>query len=237
MTRIAVISDVHADVAALRDALAQAERLGCERMLCAGDLVGYGLFPEETVVLVRDRNVTCICGNHDRWATDPAMSGSSAGLLSGDSLTYLANLPRVWTGTLDGVRLAMCHGTPKSDMDGVRPGTASSADVHHWLETAGSEVLIVGHTHAPGVIEDIAGGLIVNPGALAREGIHLPLVTVDSPDSNCIGERTAPRGTFGILDLPEKRFTVHAAADGSEVRVTAVKTGVTDRRGSSVAPR
>jgi hypothetical protein len=106
-----------------------------------------------------------------------------------------------------------------------------------WLETTESEVLIVGHTHAPGVIEDIGGGMIINPGALAREGIHLPLVTFDSSDGAAEGKKTAPRGTFGVLDLPEKRFTVHMAADGTEVRLATAKTGVVDRRGSSPATR
>jgi putative phosphoesterase len=229
--RVAVISDVHADIAALRDGLAQAARLGCERILCAGDLVGYGLFPAETIDLIREHDVTCVRGNHDRWATDPAMSGSSAGVLSDESLAYLTNLPRVWTGTLAGVRLALCHGTPKSDMDGVRPGAVSSDDVRRWLESAGADVLIVGHTHAPGLIEDIGGGMVINPGALAREGIHLPLVRFDSSGGAAGQKKTAPRGTFGILDLPAKRFTVHLAADGKEVHVATTKTGIADRRG------
>src|SRR5580658_692973 len=44
MSRLAIVSDVHADVHALRDALAQIERLGCDAVVCAGDLVDYGLF-------------------------------------------------------------------------------------------------------------------------------------------------------------------------------------------------
>jgi predicted phosphodiesterase len=43
MTRIAIISDVHADVRALTDALLRADRLGCDAIVCAGDLVDYGM--------------------------------------------------------------------------------------------------------------------------------------------------------------------------------------------------
>ncbi|HJX52260.1 MAG TPA: metallophosphoesterase family protein [Polyangia bacterium] len=80
--RLAVIADVHADIHALRDALAQAERLGCTAVVCAGDLVGYGLFPMKTINLLRERKIPCVRGNHDRWATDPKMPGASSGLLS-----------------------------------------------------------------------------------------------------------------------------------------------------------
>jgi predicted phosphodiesterase len=68
MALIAIISDVHADVHALRDALVQIERLGCSRIVCAGDLVDYGLFPEETIALMVERQIPCVRGNHDRWA-------------------------------------------------------------------------------------------------------------------------------------------------------------------------
>lgn len=45
MKRVAFISDVHADVHALRDALASIERLGRDPIVCAGDFVDYGVFP------------------------------------------------------------------------------------------------------------------------------------------------------------------------------------------------
>ena len=231
--RLAVISDVHGDVQALRDALAQAERLGCDAVVCAGDLVGYGVFPEETIAILRARNLPCVRGNHDRWAADPNMAGGSSGLLSDDALAYLTSMPRTWNAVMEGVRVAMCHGTPKSDMDGVVPGMATTDDVRRWLAATKAEILIVGHTHAPCVISDIGGGLIVNPGALLRDrrGGDIPAPVIFDPGKGTFVEsQTAPRGTFGVLDLPAKRFTVHLATDGSEVLVPVVKVGVTDLR-------
>lgn len=46
VTKLAVITDVHADVHALRDALAQIDKLGIEKILCCGDLIDYDLFPD-----------------------------------------------------------------------------------------------------------------------------------------------------------------------------------------------
>ena len=231
--RLAVIADVHADIHALRDALAQAERFGCTVIVCAGDLVGYGLFPMQVINLLRERKIPCVRGNHDRWVEDPNMAGSSSGLLSDAAMTFLAGLPRVWNKVIDGVRLAMCHGTPRSDMDSVVPGMATADDVRRWLAAVGADVLIVGHSHAAFVLSDVGGGMIVNPGALLRDraGGNIPAPTIFDPQKGAFEQvQAAPRGTFGILELPAKHFTVHLASDGSEVPVPVVKTGIRDRR-------
>ena len=229
--RLAILADVHADVLALREALAQAERLGCKQVLCAGDVVGYGRFPEECVATIGGRRIPCVRGNHDRWAANPA-PGSSTGPLSSEALEYLGGLPCVWKEVVEGVRLAMCHGSPKSDMDVVHPGTLTSTEVCGLLEATEADVLICGHTHAAAVVLDVGGGMIVNPGALLREPARSndpAAVRFDRQRWTFVEDRRAQRGTFGILDLPDKRFTLHLAADGSEVPVPVVKTGIVDR--------
>ena len=65
-------------------------------------------------------------------------------------------------------------------------------------------MLVVGHSHLPAVIHVGGAGLIVNPGALLRSSD-----VVSAP------------GTFGVLELPSRRFTVIEAASGREVAVTA----------------
>jgi hypothetical protein len=66
--RVVLIADIHGDARALEDALAQIDRLGCDHILCAGDLIGYGRFSEEVVHLIRARRIPTCRGNHDRWA-------------------------------------------------------------------------------------------------------------------------------------------------------------------------
>ncbi|MFO8008948.1 MAG: metallophosphoesterase family protein [Candidatus Brocadiia bacterium] len=62
---LAVISDVHANLDALVAVLAEIDRLGAERIICLGDIVGYGPDPVECVDLVRERCEVVLCGNHD----------------------------------------------------------------------------------------------------------------------------------------------------------------------------
>jgi putative phosphoesterase len=226
--RLAVISDVHADIHALRDALAQAQRLGCKQAICAGDIVGYGQFPEETVGLVCGRNIPCVRGNHDRWATNPAMAGDLTSKLSSDALVYLGGLPAMWKKVVDGVRLAMCHGNPTSDMEGIHPGTLISEEVRRLMQATEADVLVCGHTHAAAMVVDVGGGLIINPGALLREAGRgaPPAVRYDQRRRTFVEDERALRGTFGILELPDKTFTLHLATDGSELPVPTAKTGV-----------
>src|SRR5215471_16857772 len=63
--RIAVISDIHANLQALTAVLSAIDEAGAEEVWCLGDLVGYGAKPDEAVELVRGRASVCLAGNHD----------------------------------------------------------------------------------------------------------------------------------------------------------------------------
>jgi len=61
----AIISDIHANVDALNVVLADIDRRGIERIVCLGDIVGYGPNPLECLDLVRERCEWAMMGNHD----------------------------------------------------------------------------------------------------------------------------------------------------------------------------
>src|ERR687895_151516 len=63
--RVAVITDIHANLAALDAALARIDELGIERIYCGGDLVGYGPHPNEVCRLIEERGIPTIYGNYD----------------------------------------------------------------------------------------------------------------------------------------------------------------------------
>lgn len=63
--KIGIISDVHGNLPALEAVLNALEKEDCIRILCGGDLVGYGAYPNECVDMIRERSITCIRGNHD----------------------------------------------------------------------------------------------------------------------------------------------------------------------------
>ena len=93
--RLAVLSDVHGDVHALLDALAAVDRLGCAEVVCLGDLVDHGLFPNEVIDTLASRRIVTVLGNHDRWALERGSLGGGWSLdLS--SRRWLRALPGSW---------------------------------------------------------------------------------------------------------------------------------------------
>src|SRR5437899_11993202 len=66
--QIAIISDVHANLEALRSVLADVRRRGIERVVCLGDVVGYNCFPHETLAVLREQRIPTVQGNHDLMA-------------------------------------------------------------------------------------------------------------------------------------------------------------------------
>jgi diadenosine tetraphosphatase ApaH/serine/threonine PP2A family protein phosphatase len=62
---LAIISDVHSNLAALSTVLEDIEQRGATEIVCLGDVVGYGPNPRECIDLVREKCRLCVMGNHD----------------------------------------------------------------------------------------------------------------------------------------------------------------------------
>ena len=204
MKRLAIISDVHADVHALRDALVQIDRLDCDQVVCAGDLIDWGQFPEETLALLRERKIPCIRGNHERWAVSAGRDRVRLGSLADETVHFLEMLPTISCSPIEGVRVAVWHARPGNDMRGIE-ADAYATELGQLLDRAEADVLIVGHTHEPFARRLKSGRVVADPGALLR-------------DPATRDEGFPSPGALAILELPSgRRFTVYSAADGSEV--------------------
>lgn len=114
MPLLAILSDLHGDAEALRDALVTIDRLGIDEIWCAGDLVDDGDAADEVVRMLDDRGIPTILGNHDRWALEKRARGKGAHCLRTRSWRFLEERPRSWWSARDGVRVAMHHGSPRS---------------------------------------------------------------------------------------------------------------------------
>jgi len=103
--KIGIISDIHANLAALQAVLRTLKQERCMKVLCAGDIVGYGPSPLECIELVEKEKILCVQGNHDYWI---AMGGRDYGISSNarlalewtvdvlprDAVRWLRQLPR-----------------------------------------------------------------------------------------------------------------------------------------------
>ena len=68
--KIAVISDIHGNIYALMKALEDIDEQNVDKIICLGDLVGYGPHPNESIALIRRREIPCIKGNYDASVVD-----------------------------------------------------------------------------------------------------------------------------------------------------------------------
>lgn len=175
--RIAVISDVHANLYALEAVLAEIDREPPDELWCLGDTVGYGPRPNECCALVRERCSLILAGNHDLVAlgtTEVSVEefNPEAGAASVWTSTQLTPESRTFLSTLepkaarDGFELF--HGSPRDPVwDYVLDGPAVTAS----FALTEAPVVLVGHSHVATAVAqtgDTLSGGGVPAGFVAR---------------------------------------------------------------------
>ena len=163
--RIAVISDIHGNFAALHAVLTDLESQEVDEVLVGGDLAQGGRQPAEVLDLLIDRRWPAVVGNADIFFIQVA-DGTHAGKAPGKSdpdpvvgaewalarlrpehLAYLRSLPIVVRRPVPGGDLALVHATPWS-VDEVVPADAPEALATRMLAEARAHVLAYGHIHS-----------------------------------------------------------------------------------------
>lgn len=86
--KYAIISDIHANLEALKATLQEIDKLGADKIICLGDIVGYGANPNECVENIRQRKIDSIIGNHDAVA---------CGKTEPDNFNPVAREAALWT--------------------------------------------------------------------------------------------------------------------------------------------
>ena len=152
--KLAIITDVHANLEALESVLLDAKRSGCERHVFLGDFVGYCADPKACVEIVRGLNAPCVKGNHDEYcvtnslpeALNPratAVVNWTRSQLSADDRQWLNSLPYV--AGVEG--LTIVHATLDSPALWTYAFDAFSASAS--LTCQETTVCFFGHTHVP----------------------------------------------------------------------------------------
>ncbi len=216
--KIAVYSDIHGDLAALRVAHAAAERLGCSAHVCCGDFVDEQQPAAEIIAFLMETGVSCVRGNHERWLLAAVREDRYCHPLPRAAIAFLEDLPTQLDLELAGVHVAVHHARPGSDMEGLYQDDLSMADVRGLLAEAECDILFVGHSHQAFVVRHPGGGLVANPGALGTP----PYVQVGpvalisgSGESRVLDRHESAHGTFAVLELPERRFHLYDLAGRS----------------------
>lgn len=185
---LALISDLHSNVEALTAVFADIDRHpGC-RIVCLGDVVGYGPEPTEVADMTRARVSACVRGNHDEAlltggygfhaAAKDAIGWTRAQLQPGFFSGYAVRQRWDWLATLP-VKLAegpdlFVHGSPNDPTcEYVLKNEVDSGlyeEKYRSMFQAFDRLLFVGHSHLPCVVsEDLVAR---EAAALGNEYVH-----------------------------------------------------------------
>jgi predicted phosphodiesterase len=200
--RVAVVSDIHANLAALEAVLAAIDASPPDEIWCLGDLVGYGARPNECCALVRERATVCLGGNHDlavRGTIDLRDFSGDAGIaaewtrsvLEEESLAFLKTLDA--HGTAHGI--ALYHGSAR---DPVWEYVLSDDAAAVTMMLTDAPTVLVGHSHvALAVSSTLAGGI-------APQGTTIDVASARwllNPGSVGQPRDGDPRAAYVTLDL------------------------------------
>jgi predicted phosphodiesterase len=205
--RIAVLSDIHANLHALEAVLADIDREGVDEVWCLGDVVGYGPRPNECVDLVRARADLCLCGNHDlavlgsldiaEFSGDAAAAARwTQGEIGDDQAAWLRGLaPSGARGEAE-----LFHGSPR---DPVWDYVLSEEVARACLEATTASVVLVGHSHVALALS-LQDGRVV--GGLAPAATDTDLASARwllNPGSVGQPRDGDPRAAWLLLDTDE----------------------------------
>jgi len=151
--RYLILSDIHANWEAL-EAVMQHAGTGFDRIICCGDLVGYGADPNAVVDWVRANCHIVVRGNHDKactgqedleWFNPVARAGAiwTCQQLNAENAAYVRELQK-GPAFVDGMEIL--HGSPWDEDDYVMAAD-EAGDAFGYLE---SRLAFFGHTHLQG---------------------------------------------------------------------------------------
>ncbi|MBM2770832.1 metallophosphoesterase family protein [Burkholderia anthina] len=239
--KIAALSDIHGNLAALDAVLADVRRRGADLIVNLGDIVSGALHPAETADRLIALDLPTIKGNHerqlltgeresmrlsDRWAHDT---------LRDDHRQWIAALPERLTLGDD---VLLVHGTPASDLiyflETVTPDGCRAATPDEIAQRAGNEsasLILCGHTHVPRMAKLDDGRLIVNPGSVGLQAYtddqpYPHRIETGSPHARYAMVSRTPSGWHAEFHAVEYDWhTAAAATRGRDDWTVALRTG------------
>jgi predicted phosphodiesterase len=226
-----ILSDIHSNFEALEAVVADAAG-EYDRVVCLGDLAGYGASPNEVIDWMRAHSVATVRGNHDRaclgdevieWFNPVAQAAArwTMATLTEENRSWLQSLPQ---GPLEVDGFRILHGSPLDEDEYL----LQVADVEPMASTLGVGVSFFGHTH-------VQGGFLVDHGRIRRlprvaSGAQALPVELDADVAYLVnpGSVGQPRdgdwrAAYAIYDAPERRLQYRRSAYDVDLAQTRIR--------------
>ncbi|ACF14580.1 metallophosphoesterase [Chloroherpeton thalassium ATCC 35110] len=178
--KIAIFSDIHANLPALLNCLDHAKNLGVQKIICLGDTVGYGPFPNECLDIIKHETIS-VLGNHDAAIIGKqplhSFKGTNIDVLTWtknnitqENLHYLQQAPLTYSEDF----WIAAHASPISPHKWTY--LKSAAKCREILKQISHKICFVGHTHRPALAPSELGvfklspdyQFVINPGSVGQ---------------------------------------------------------------------
>ena len=189
--KVGLIGDIHAEDRLLEKSIEFFTTQKIEKILCTGDIVDRYGDVNRTCEIIRNHDVMCVKGNHDRWCLENDVRDLTLATKLNDideiNRLFLSQLPKtvLFESPIGGFHL--CHGIKDNDMIKIKPDVGAydvenTIELQEMFNNPEISYLIGGHTHVP-MCKKFASLTIINPGTLFRK--HDPGVAIlDFEDCN-----------------------------------------------------
>ena len=182
--KIAIISDIHGNLEALKTVLADIKSRGIDKIYCLGDILAKGTHQQECVDLLKENCEVIVKGNCDiYYTTDYDLSELpeedvkkikwNRGKLNDESREYISKLPYCYEFYLSGRLVRLLHSHPEKidkfvgNIDDFSKIYELVLPSENTISDKKTDILIYGHIHTP-FIQKIYNRYIMNPGSVGN---------------------------------------------------------------------
>jgi diadenosine tetraphosphatase ApaH/serine/threonine PP2A family protein phosphatase len=226
--KIAVLSDIHGNMDAFEQVLADIDDRGVASVLSLGDNIGYGAEPERVVQALKTRGIPSVIGNHELAAKKPGFLGwfnpaartsltMTFRMLSAESMAFIAGLPDY--RVIHGCRLV--HGFPPDSptlyLFQVPPERQQKA-----LRELPERICFVGHTHVLNLVShdgSMLADVAFQEGTNPLDPALQYLVNIGSVGQPRDGD---PRAKYVIWDPAESTLDIRCVAYDAEAAAAKI---------------
>ena len=198
--KIAVISDIHGNLEALKATLKDIEKRKVDKIICLGDIIAKGIHPKECLSLIRKNCEIVLQGNCDIYFSaehknidemneqEQKRIKWNQSLINKEDREYLLNLPFCHEFYMSGSLVRLFHATPTANDKAILNVDSIETKYQMFLPSEKTQsleiadVVIYGHIHHP-YMDKIYNKTIINIGSV---GNSFDVIRNENRDSNVL---------------------------------------------------